>query len=146
MQNTQKTSQFKNLMLIFCSTSVLDKALQNSWNEIIWSLSSSASRIVRSAMLVNCSSLIFAPTIMWRIASNSSRLIISSLSKSYILKATAKNKTSEWVITSLSFAFVCSIQLWNLPFFSIQIWKYSKINTHISTFVLENSTYSLYSS
>lgn len=44
-------------MDIFCSTSVRSRALQNSSNDIMPSPFSSASSIVRSAMLVNCSSL-----------------------------------------------------------------------------------------
>lgn len=50
--------QFKKRMDIFCSTSVRSRAVQNSWNEIIWSPSRSASTIVLSAMLTSCSSLI----------------------------------------------------------------------------------------
>lgn len=44
-------------MDIFCSTSVLPKALQNSSNEIIWSPLLSASTIVLSAIEVSWSSL-----------------------------------------------------------------------------------------
>ena len=57
--NRNKAShQLRKRMDIFCSTSVLSRELQNSWNEIIWSPSLSASTIVRSAMLTNCSSLL----------------------------------------------------------------------------------------
>lgn len=49
--------QLRNRMDIFCSTSVRSRAWQNSSKQIIWSLFVSASRIVRSAMLVSCSSL-----------------------------------------------------------------------------------------
>lgn len=47
----------RNLMDIFCSTSVRSKAVQNSSKLIIWSPSRSASRMVRSAILFSCSSL-----------------------------------------------------------------------------------------
>lgn len=53
----EQSIQLRNLMDIFCSTSVRSNALQNSSNDIIPSPFSSASTIVRSAMLVNCSSL-----------------------------------------------------------------------------------------
>lgn len=46
--------QWRNRMLIFSSTSVLSSVAQNSSNEIIWSPSLSASRIVLSAMFANC--------------------------------------------------------------------------------------------
>ena len=45
--------QLRKRIDIFCSTSVRSRALQNSWNEIIWSPSLSASTMVRSAILIS---------------------------------------------------------------------------------------------
>lgn len=86
MQNIQ----FKKRIDIFCSTSHRSNALQKSSNDILPCPHWSASIIVRSAMLINWSWLIFAPTIMCNIFNNSSREIDSSSSKSYIRNATGR--------------------------------------------------------
>uniref|UniRef100_A0A182VRR6 Uncharacterized protein n=1 Tax=Anopheles minimus TaxID=112268 RepID=A0A182VRR6_9DIPT len=72
---------------IFCSTSVRSSARQKSSNEILPPPTVSASMIVRSAMLFSWSWLMFAPTIICRMLSSSSREIVSSSSRSYILNA-----------------------------------------------------------
>lgn len=75
-------------MDIFCSTSQRSNALQKSSNEILPWPHWSASIIVRSAILINWSWLMFAPTIMCSMFNSSSREIDSSSSKSYIRNAT----------------------------------------------------------
>lgn len=90
-------------MDIFCSTSQRSNALQKSSNDIFPWPHWSASIIVRSAMLINWSWLMFAPTIMCNIFNSSSREIDSSSSKSYIRNATENEsqnideKTKWWI-------------------------------------------------
>lgn len=88
IQTRKLLNQLRNRIDIFCSTSVRSRALQKSSKEILPWQHKSASKIVRSAMLISWSWLIFAPTIMWRILNSSSRLITPSSSRSYILNAT----------------------------------------------------------
>ena len=90
-------------MDIFSSTSVRSNVRQNSEKVMHLSPSLSASMIVRSAMLASCSVEMFEPTIMCKTESNSSRLIFSSPSRSYILKAKRSLSSREFSFDSRFF-------------------------------------------
>lgn len=120
--------QLRKRMDIFCSTSVRSRAWQNSSKHIIWSLLVSASKIVRSAMLVNCSSLILAPTIMCSMANNSSLEILPSLSKSYIENANLNFSSLLLSLFSLFFliGLKCASTLMNCKKFTLSSWLSAK--------------------
>lgn len=101
--------QFKKRMDIFCSTSVRSRAVQNSWNEIIWSPSLSASTIVLSAMLTSCSSLENNKTFSREILLEKTKQNVISLLPDVVTNHHLKN-TQQFFFGNL-FVVVCVVHL-----------------------------------